>query len=221
MLLQCVDVTKEYCSGDEHQHVLCGVNLAIEQQDFITIMGRSGCGKTTLLNCMSLLIRPTSGHVLFDGNDTVAFSDRKRETIRQSNVGMVFQEPNLISCLSTLDNLILPMRTGSYNEKCQRALRLMDEVGLTDKHSFNVQKLSGGEQQRVAVLRALVNKPPIIICDEPTGALDKQSGNIVLKLLLNIREKYKSALIVVTHDQKIGTLGDRQFVLDDGVLHER
>ena len=87
---------------------------------------------------------------------------------------------------------------------------------------FKSQILSrGGEQQRVAVLRALVNKPPIIICDEPTGALDKQSGNIVLKLLLNIREKYKSALIVVTHDQKIGTLGDRQFVLDDGVLHER
>lgn len=215
------NLTKDFYSGDLRQNVLKDVNLEIDHGDFLTIMGPSGGGKSTVLHIMGLLIDPTSGEVYYNNNKINFKNERSLDNYRRDNIGLIFQNSNLISCLSPLENLIIAMNSKeSYNSKKKKCKELLDRVGLSKKYNSKVGSLSGGEAQRVAVVRALVNEPKVILCDEPTGALDSVNGKNVIELLLNIRKERNCTLIIVTHDEKIGELGERKIYLKDGKLHE-
>ncbi|SFB40464.1 ABC transporter ATP-binding protein [Clostridium frigidicarnis] len=215
------NITKDFYSGDLRQNVLKDVNLEIDHGDFLTIMGPSGGGKSTVLHIMGLLIEPTSGEVYYNNNKINFKNERSLDNYRRDNIGLIFQNSNLISCLSPLENLIIAMNSKeSYNSKKKKCKELLDKVGLSKKYNSKVSSLSGGEAQRVAVVRALVNEPKVILCDEPTGALDSVNGKNVIELLLNIRKERNCTLIIVTHDEKIGELGERKIYLKDGELHE-
>lgn len=222
MILECINVKKEYQLGKNIQEVLTGVNLQVNANDFITIMGKSGCGKTTLLNCISLLVNITSGEIQIDEKDINNCKISDLDRIRQKKIGMVFQNANLISCLSSLDNIVLAMHNKlSYQEKKKKVMMLLEEIKLQSLANIKVTKLSGGERQRIAILRAVVNNPEIVICDEPTGALNAETSKDVIEFLIRICQIYNSALIIVTHDSQIGELGKRQFIMKRGILNEK
>lgn len=215
------DLEKGFKQGDKLQRVLKGVDLEVTKGDFITIMGPSGGGKSTLLYSLALLSEPSSGEIFYN-NDKLDFKKEKAlENIRRDNIGLIFQNSNLISSLTPLENLIIAMKSKeSYRDKVKKAEELLDKVNLLNKKKAKINSLSGGEAQRVAVVRALVNKPSIILCDEPTGALDSENGTKVINLLLDIRKETGCALVIVTHDEAIGSLGERRIYLKDGVIHE-
>lgn len=220
-MIEIKGLKKDFFQGKNIQNVLKGIDLQLKNGDFITIMGKSGSGKTTLLNCISLLMEPTSGQIIFDGKD-VNFKNKKEiENLRRNNIGFIFQNANLISCLTPLDNVIIAMNEEvKYSEKAEKAKYLLKKVGLEDKYNSNANSLSGGEMQRVSIVRALINSPKVLMCDEPTGALDEGNSKNILNLLLDIRKELKYTLVIVTHDKKIGELGDRRIEMKEGTISE-
>lgn len=220
-MLECKDLKKVFKEGKNTQEVIKGVNLNIHSNDLITIMGKSGSGKTTLLNCISLLSDISDGQILIDGQEIDLRKKKEVEKIRQKKIGMVFQNANLISCLTTLDNLIIAIHKNiPYSEKKKIALEMLERVGLKNKYKARVSTLSGGEKQRVAILRALINEPEVVMCDEPTGALDEKTSKETMNFLIEMCNSFKSALVIVTHDGLIGNIGKRQFVMEEGILYE-
>lgn len=220
-MIRIENISKVFCSGDEGQSVLKGINFVIGDNDFITIMGPSGGGKSTLLHIIGLLTEPSGGKVYYDDNEVNFKNEKALNKYRLENIGLIFQNANLIPSLTPLENLIVPMNSkDSYKEKSRRAKELLDKVGLSKKYNSNVSSLSGGESQRVAIVRALVNNPKIILCDEPTGSLDSKNSRNVMDLLLDIKKERKCTVIIVTHDREIGALGNRQVYLEDGEIHE-
>ncbi|MGF7050202.1 ABC-type lipoprotein export system ATPase subunit [Paenibacillus sp. DS2015] len=220
-MIECVNVKKDFSTDKNVQHVLKGIDLTIEQGDFITIMGKSGSGKTSFLNCISLLTEVTEGQIIVEGRPTDTKNRKEIEKIRQDYIGLVFQNSNLIPCLSPLENLIIAIHENlSYAKKKRRAMEMLERVGLTSKHSHKTPTLSGGEMQRVAIARALINNPKMILCDEPTGALDAATGKSIMDFLLEMNTSYNSALVIVTHDHSIGALGKRQYLMNEGLLNE-
>lgn len=220
-MISLKNLSKKFYNENESQYVLKNINLEIGDNDFITIMGPSGGGKSTLLQIMALLTEPTEGDIYYSNNKINFKKDKQLNIHRRESIGLIFQNANLISCLSPLENLIIAMNTTeSYKEKTKKAKNLLDKVGLSKKYNSKVTSLSGGEAQRVAVVRALSNNPKVILCDEPTGSLDSNNGNNVIELLLSIRKEKKCTLIIVTHDKDIGKLGDRRIYLKDGEIHE-
>ncbi|SHI60182.1 putative ABC transport system ATP-binding protein [Clostridium cavendishii DSM 21758] len=215
------NLSKEFKQGNQIQKVLKGIDLEVNKGDLITIMGPSGGGKSTLLYSLALLSEPTSGEIFFQ-NKKVDFQNEKTlEGLRRNNIGLIFQNPNLISSLTPVENLVIVMNSKEgHKEKVRKAEELLKMVGLSDKKKASISSLSGGEAQRVAIVRALVNKPSILLCDEPTGALDSENGSNVINILLNIREETQCALVIVTHDENIGRLGERRLYLRDGVIDE-
>lgn len=220
-MIRVKNLSKEFYSGDERQYVLRGINFDIGDNDFITIMGASGGGKSTLLQVLGLLTEPSKGEVYYNNNKVNFKSEKALNKYRLENIGLIFQNANLISSLTPLENLIVAMNTKeSYKKKSKRAKELLDKVGLYKKYNSNISSLSGGEAQRVAVVRALVNSPNIILCDEPTGALDSNNSKKVIDLLLSIKKERNCTLIIVTHDKEIGALGHRRVYLEDGEIYE-
>ena len=215
------NVEKSFVQGKNTQKVLKGINLVVKDDDFITIMGPSGGGKSTLLYTLALLSEPNSGEVLFD-NMKIDFNNEKEvENLRRNKIGLIFQNHNLISCLTALENIIIAIDSNEkYSVKKEKAESLLKKVGLYDKRMLMASALSGGEAQRVAIVRALVNNPRIILCDEPTGALDSENGKNVMALLAKMKEELGCALVIVTHDSNIGNVGYRRLVLKDGVINE-
>lgn len=221
MILECTNLKKVFQEGKNKQYVLNDVNLKVQKGEFITIMGRSGSGKTTFLNCISLLSEVSDGDISIDGQNVTKCKAKDLEIIRQEKIGMVFQNANLISCLTTVDNLIIAMHDKtSYCDKKKRAISLLEKINMQEKANAKVTTLSGGEKQRVAILRALVNSPKVVVCDEPTGALDANTSKEVIKFLIDICKTFKSALIIVTHDITIGNLGERKLIMERGMLNE-
>lgn len=221
MVMECIGLKKEFQVGKNTQEILRGIDLQIQEQDFITIMGKSGSGKTTFLNCISLLTIPTGGGILAGGRNVISLKPSELERIRQEKIGMVFQNANLITCLSSVDNLVLAMHEkASYKEKKEKAVSFLKKIEMDSKANARVTTLSGGEKQRIAILRALVNHPEIVICDEPTGALDSNTSKGVMDFLIDMCKLYKSAIMIVTHDNQIGKLGTRQFIMERGILNE-
>lgn len=220
-MISIKNLSKEFCSGNESQKVLKNINFKVNNEDFITIMGPSGGGKSTLLQIIGLLTEPTEGEVYYN-NERMNFKKEKfLNNYRLKNIGLVFQNANLISSLSPLENLIIAMDSKeSYKEKAKKAKELLNKVGLSKKHNSKISSLSGGESQRVAVVRSLVNNPNLILCDEPTGSLDSNNNKKIIDLLINIKKERKCTLIIVTHDKTIGELGNRRIYLEDGVIHE-
>jgi ABC-type lipoprotein export system ATPase subunit len=220
-MIRVKNLSKEFYSGDESQYVLKGINFDIGDNDFITIMGPSGGGKSTLLQVLGLLTEPSKGEVYYNNNKVDFKSEKALNKYRLENIGLIFQNANLISSLTPLENLIVAMNTKeSHKKKSKRAKELLDKVGLSKKYNSNISSLSGGEAQRVAVVRALVNSPNIILCDEPTGALDSNNSKKVIDLLLSIKKERNCTLIIVTHDKEIGALGHRRVYLEDGEIYE-
>ncbi|EKS4345332.1 ABC transporter ATP-binding protein [Clostridium sporogenes] len=220
-MIEIENVYKSFIQGNNEQKVLKNINLEVNKNDFITIMGPSGGGKSTLLYTLALLSEPNSGNILFNNKIVNFKNDKEIEKLRRKNIGLIFQNHNLISCLTAVENIIIAIDSKeTYKEKKKKAEYFFRKVGLYEKRNVISTALSGGEAQRVAVVRALINDPKIIFCDEPTGALDSANGKKVISLLLNLRKEIGCALVIVTHDEEIGRLGEKRFLLKDGVINE-
>ncbi|MBZ9608586.1 ABC transporter ATP-binding protein [Clostridium estertheticum] len=220
-MIQLKAVNKKYKRENMEQEVLKNIDMTIEEGDFITIMGTSGGGKSTLLYILSMLETSSTGEVFFDNKIVSGKKEKEIEVLRRKNIGLIFQNSNLITGLTPLENLLLAMDSKEgKKEKIEKCEALLKKVGLLDKKNAKATSLSGGEAQRVAVVRALVNSPRFILCDEPTGALDSENGKRVIELLMRVKAESGCCLAIVTHDERIGSLGDRKFFLEDGVLNE-
>lgn len=214
-LIELKNVSRVYKSGEHEQKALNEVNLNLEGGKFVVILGPSGAGKSTLLNLLGGLDSPTSGTITVDGKDISKLSNDELADYRASTVGFVFQFYNLIPTLTVKENVEL---VKSIAPKAFPAEKMLDEVGLKDHlHNFPAE-LSGGEQQRVSIARALAKNPQILLCDEPTGALDSETGALVLKLLLKMARDYGKTIIVVTHNQNIAKMADRIIRVKNGEI---
>jgi len=209
---------KDYGKGEHTVHALDGIDLSIEQGDFVAVIGRSGSGKTTLLDCVGLLLRPTAGQVLLDGADAGGLSDRRRAEMRGRRLGFIFQDFNLLSTLTARENVLLPMRyTGGINKTARaRADSLLEEVGLAARGHHRATELSGGEQQRVAIARALVNEPTLVLGDEPTGEVDTETREELIQLMLRMNRERETTFVIVTHDVELAGRARRMIRLKDG-----
>lgn len=215
------NVSKKFTTNEVSQLVLSDINLTIEENEFITIVGKSGSGKTTLINLIGLLDKPTSGNIYCESKKVNFEKEKEVEDLRANHMSFIFQNANLISSLNPIENIMLGMnKENNQKEKRERAKKLLENVGLKGKEKAKINNLSGGEQQRVSVARALGNSPKILICDEPTGSLDQKTGETIIDLLTSIWEDTRMSLIMVTHDQDLANLGRRKIELVEGELNE-
>ncbi|MHC4886379.1 MAG: ABC transporter ATP-binding protein [Planctomycetota bacterium] len=211
-------LTKSFHDGEQELSILKGVDLEVNAGESLAILGRSGSGKSTLLHIMGLMDSPNSGSLSLSGQELTQLSDRKKNRLRSQQIGFVFQHFHLLPEFSILDNVILPARIAGLGiaQARERALHLLDEVGLADRTKHRPRKLSGGEQQRAAIARALINRPTLLLCDEPTGNLDTHTSSTVFTSLLSAAALSESALVMVTHDQSLAKETDRQLLLTEG-----
>lgn len=218
LIIKLENIWKSYQAGSVETKVLQGIDLEINRGSFVSIIGSSGSGKSTLLNIVGLLDIPDRGKMYIDGKDTSTFSLNQLADVRGRKLGFVFQQFNLIQHLSALGNIVLPMIFQGVNEKktAQRTKELLVSVGLEDKINNRPSELSGGEQQRVAIARSLVNNPEIILADEPTGNLDSKTGKIVMEILKKLHDQEKRTVIVVTHDDYVASYSDKSIYIKDG-----
>jgi putative ABC transport system ATP-binding protein len=221
IIVQFEKVSKTYGAGGE-VHALDAVDLEVRLGDRLAIMGPSGSGKSTLLNLISGLDRPTSGLVRFDGRDLAEMNDNERTRLRREKIGMVFQTFNLMPTLSGVENVSLPLRLNGTGgrEADERARKLLDRVGLSDRQGHLPDEMSGGERQRVAIARALIFDPPLLVADEPTGNLDSKTGGEIMHLLDDVHDEYGTTIILVTHNELAAGHCERRIVLLDGRIVE-
>jgi putative ABC transport system ATP-binding protein len=213
---------REYPSGESVVHALQGVDVAVRRGELLCVRGRSGSGKTTLLNLLGGLDRPTSGRVILDGNEISAMGERELVAIRRRTVGFIFQAFGLLPILTAAENVEVPLRLVRTDgrERDRRVFELLDLVGLAERAGHRPFELSGGEQQRVAVARALANRPRLLLADEPTGQLDSETGHRIMLLLRSIVRTEGITAIVATHDPLMLDAADRVVELRDGRLTE-
>lgn len=211
------DLRKHYKRGSEVIRALDGVTLDIGKGEFVAVVGRSGSGKTTMLDLVGLLLRPTSGRLLIDEVDTTKLSDRERAHMRSEKVGFVFQEYNLLPTMNVVENVMLPLRYSKTKVGGrERALELLERVELTDRIKHRPSELSGGQQQRVAIARSMINRPSLILLDEPTGAVDTETAEQLVVLLKRLNKEDQVTIIVVTHDLDVASQARRNIRLKDG-----
>jgi len=204
-IVEFKDVTRVYASGEHELKALDGVNLSLDEGKFIVILGPSGAGKSTLLNLLGGLDSPTSGTITVCGKDISTLSQDELADYRAATVGFVFQFYNLIPTLTVYENIAL---VKEISPEALDPYKMLEEVGLSDHAKNFPAELSGGEQQRVSIARALAKNPKILLCDEPTGALDSRTGVLVLKLLLSMAKNYGKTIVIVTHNQNIAKMAD-------------
>jgi putative ABC transport system ATP-binding protein len=221
-VIRIEDVRKVYTMGDVEVHALRGVSLEIAEGEFVAIMGTSGSGKSTTMNIVGCLDRPTSGCYELDGQDVSRLSKDELADIRNRKIGFVFQGFNLLSRTSALENVELPMLYAGVeaSERRRRALEALHAVGLEGRERNHPNQLSGGQQQRVAVARALVNDPTLILADEPTGNLDSRTSVEVMEIFQRLNRERGITLVVVTHEQDIAEYADRVLVFKDGQIRK-
>jgi len=219
-VVETKDLTMAYNIKDHEVIALNNVNLKIERGDLIAIMGPSGSGKTTLINLIGGLDRPTNGTIILDGNDLNDMNETALTQLRCRKIGFVFQSYNLIPILTALENVELPTVAAklSSDEGRSRALAILEQVGLSDRLNHRPLELSGGEQQRVAVARALVNSPSIVLADEPTGNLDSETGIQLINLIRKLNRESGVTFIICTHDQMVAQHANRIVRIKDGNL---
>ncbi|MBT9138698.1 MAG: putative ABC transporter ATP-binding protein YknY [Syntrophomonadaceae bacterium] len=218
-MIRIVDLKKTFGMGETEVRALRGVDLEVEEGDFVAIQGPSGCGKSTLLNMIGCLDRPTSGNVFIDGVDTSLLNDNELAKIRREKMGFIFQKYNLIPTLNALENVKLPMMFAGvgYDSRVERAVKLLELVGIGERMYHKPPEMSGGEQQRVAIARALSNDPPLIIGDEMTGNLDTKTSNMVMEIAKRLSRDGKT-IIIVTHNPAVAAMAHRIIYIEDGVL---
>lgn len=220
-IIQIHQLMKTYTLGGETIHALNNISLDIEQGEFLAIIGPSGSGKSTFMNMIGCLDRPNSGKYLLEGKDISKITDNELATIRNKKIGFIFQNFNLLSKLTALENVELPLIYSKVSAKARRELALekLKQVGLHDRASHLPTQLSGGQQQRVAIARALVGAPPILLADEPTGALDSKTSKEILNLMKELN-KLGHTIILITHDLEIAKQANRMIHIHDGQLFE-
>ena len=221
-MLQLRDIRKSYKIGPTEVEVLKGVSLEIQQGELASIMGQSGCGKSTLMNIIGLLDRPTSGSFMLDGTEVAYTNDDALSDIRNQRIGFVFQQYFLLSRLTALENVALPLvyrgKTGQNSH--DRCMELLKRVGMDERAYHRPNELSGGQQQRVAIARALVGNPSLILADEPTGALDTQVGGEIMELFKALNAEEGITVVIITHDPGIARQCKRVAVMKDGGIVE-
>jgi len=211
------ELRKHYKRGSEVIRALDGVTLDIDKGEFVAVVGRSGSGKTTMLDLIGLLLRPTSGRLVIDDVDTAKLSDSDRAHMRALKVGFVFQEYNLLPGLNVLENVMLPLRyVKKTDDGRAHALELLERVDLSDRIRHRPSELSGGQQQRVAIARSMINRPSLILLDEPTGAVDTETAGQLMALLTRMNKEDQVTIIVVTHDLDVAGQARRNIRLKDG-----
>ncbi|AEF25015.1 ABC transporter ATP-binding protein [Streptococcus parauberis] len=219
ILIQLKDIVKSYKNGDQKLQVLKGIDLTVHEGEFLAIMGPSGSGKSTLMNIIGLLDRPTSGDYLLNGNEVDKLNDRKLAQVRNEEIGFVFQQFFLLSKLTALQNVELPLIYAGVGLSKRKELSklYLEKVELSTRMKHLPSELSGGQKQRVAIARALVNTPSIILADEPTGALDTKTGEQIMDLLTELNKEGKT-IIMVTHEPDIADFATRKIVIRDGEI---
>ena len=213
-------LTKHYGRATQVVRALDGVSLQVDQGEFVAVVGRSGSGKTTMLDCLGLLMRPSGGRVLLDGVDTGSLGDGQRAELRSRRIGFIFQDFNLLPTLSAIENVLLPLRYsgGDRGAGRRRAERLLEEMGLGDRAGHRPSELSGGQQQRVAIARSLINQPSLVLGDEPMGEVDTETGAMLLALMRRVNREDGVTFVIVTHDLDLAGRADRIVRLRDGHL---
>lgn len=203
--------------------VLKGIDLTINKGEIVSIVGPSGAGKTTLLQIIGTLDRADEGTVIIDGTDVSKLSTKKLSDFRNKHIGFVFQFHQLLPEFTALENVMIPAFIAGMNKKeaKERGMELLQYMGLADRASHKPQELSGGEKQRVAVARALVNKPDVILADEPSGSLDTKNKEELHQLFFDLRDKFGQTFVIVTHDEHLATITDRTIKMNDGVLENK
>ncbi len=210
------NLTKIYEVGDNKIIAVDGVDLQIGSGDFVSVMGSSGSGKSTLLHLLGGLDKPTAGKVFIGDIDIATLNDRALSKIRCERIGFVFQKFNLINEMTVKENIVAPVLISHRKPNEEHIGEICDILGITDRLDHTPLQLSGGQQQRVAIARALANDPEIILCDEPTGNLDKKNSAEVVELLVRVHEKYNKTIVIVTHDIEVGKATKKMFRMEDG-----
>lgn len=219
-LVEIQNLSKTYREGEADRTVLSQVNLTFQPGEFVVLLGHSGSGKSTLLNLISGIDQPSSGSIAIDGFPITEQDERSRTLFRRDQIGFVFQFFNLIPTLTVLENVTLPQELAgkSRSEAETKAKQRLEQVGLLDRLTTSPDKLSGGQQQRVAIARALAHDPQLVLADEPTGNLDEETGEKVLKLLLSLTQDAQKTLVMATHNPDIARYADRVFRVQEGHL---
>ncbi len=221
-MLELSDIRKVYRLGPVEVEVLRGIDLRVEAGDLMSIMGPSGSGKSTLMNILGLLGRPTSGSYRVGGRDVSTMNDRELSAFRNEHIGFVFQSFNLLGHLTALENAALPLvyRGLARREVRRRAQDILEKVGMGERLDHRPDQLSGGQKQRVAIARALVGAPSAVLADEPTGALDSDTADEVMQLLIRLNREERIAVVIITHDPVVSMLCRRRALIRDGALLE-
>ena len=218
-MIELINVTKTYRMGEVDITVLSGVSLSVRQGELIAIMGPSGSGKSTIMNIVGCLDRPTTGSYRFEDREIGALTDDELASIRNVKIGFVFQTFNLLPRFTALKNVEVPLIYSGVPARLrkERAVPMLQQVGLSERMHHRPTELSGGQQQRVAIARALVNRPPLLLADEPTGNLDSRSGEEILNLLVGLN-KEGVTVVIVTHDQSVAARCNRTITVKDGLI---
>ena len=217
-LLQFSDVHLQYQNGQNLTEVIKGISFAINQNERLAIVGKSGSGKTSLLMLMAGLEKPTSGSIKFQEKEITLYTEDQLTDFRKQNIGIVFQSFYLIPSYTALENVALSLEINFQKNALIQAEEILTDLGLKDRLHHFPSQLSGGEQQRVAIARAIINKPELILADEPTGNLDEENSQIIADLLFNVSQKYQKSLCLVTHDLELAKKCDRLMKIDNGTI---
>lgn len=220
--IQIRRLARRYIEGEQQRNIFADLDLDIERGAFIALLGPSGCGKSTLLNLLGGIDLPDAGQIYIDGCSLTGMNERERTRFRRRHIGFVFQFFNLIPTLTVEENLLLPLELNGLTtlDQRNRALELLDNVGLGDRRNSFPERLSGGEQQRLSIARALVHSPWLLLADEPTGNLDAATGERILELLLKLHRQAGTTIVMVTHSQEVAARADRILVLNNGDIRE-
>jgi len=218
-MLEAKNIHKFFKSRAEELHVLKGVDFRVEKGEVVSILGPSGAGKSTLLHILGGLDEPSEGTVLLSGSDMYRLFGKRRFQVRNQDIGFVFQFYHLLPEFTALENVMLPALMGSgTGDKKPKAQELLDSVGLKNRATHKPSQLSGGEQQRVAIARALINRPKLLLCDEPTGNLDSETGQGIIDMIYKLHKEKETTVVIVSHEEKIARMASRVLCLRDGRL---
>lgn len=220
VIMSVRDIKKTFVEGGQPLHILRGGGFDLHRGEIIALVGQSGSGKSTLLQCVGLLDKPSSGSILVNGAAVQKMDEDMRTQIRRNKIGFVYQRHNLLSDFTALENVMLPMLANGMDENVARAraIKLLKSANVAHRASHHPGEMSGGEQQRTAVARALANNPDILLADEPTGSLDPQHATVVFDLLLDLVRKNNMAMLFVTHDMNLAARADKKITIDNGIV---